>query len=90
MNNTPFKRRSDPFAGTTPVNENQPVEKVVQPTPVAKAVKQPVDDSNREKYTATMDKNLRKRLKVAAAMNGIQVSTFIEQACLEKLEREGN
>lgn len=45
--------------------------------------------SNRDKYTATMDKELRKRVKVAAAMKDIQLSTFIEEACKEKLEREG-
>lgn len=48
-----------------------------------------VDTSDREKYTATMDKELRKRLKVAAAMKGLQVSSFIEESVLEKLEREG-
>lgn len=52
-------------------------------------VSKPIDDNNREKYTATMEKTLRKRVKIAAAMAGIQVSTFIEEACLEKLEREG-
>ena len=46
-------------------------------------------DQNREKYTATMEKSLRKRVKIASAMAGIQVSTFIEEACKEKLEREG-
>lgn len=90
MNSTPFKKRSDPFVSSTPVSEPKPVESAPQPVAAPKAVKPAVDESNREKYTATMDKNLRKRLKVAAAMNGIQVSTFIEQACLEKLEREGN
>lgn len=45
--------------------------------------------ADRDKYTATMDRDLRKRLKVAAAMKGVQLSTLIEEACLEKLEREG-
>jgi len=45
--------------------------------------------SDRDKYTATMEKELRKRVKVAAAMKGIQLSTFIEEACSEKLDREG-
>jgi len=48
-----------------------------------------VSTSDREKYTATMDKDLRKRLKVASAMKGMQVSSYIEEALLEKLEREG-
>ncbi len=55
--------------------------------PLAKMVK-PVETGNREKYTATMDKELRKRIKIASAMKEIQVSTFIEEACREKLERE--
>ena len=86
-NSTPFKKRNNPFAevGTTPVVqpvvEEQPKQVVQQ--------KKVVDDSNREKYTATMEKSLRKRVKIAAATAGIQVSTFIEEACLEKLEREG-
>lgn len=45
--------------------------------------------SEREKYTATMERELRKKLKVAAAMKGQQVSSFIEEAIEEKLEREG-
>lgn len=45
--------------------------------------------SERDKYTATMDRELRKRVRVAAAMKGVQLSQFIEEACLEKLEREG-
>lgn len=45
--------------------------------------------SDRDKYTATMDKDLRKRVKIASATKGVQLSTFIEEACYEKLEREG-
>ena len=111
MNNTPFKKRSDPFATPTPKVEpvveqheipqqrvETVVEKVVEPVYVQKVEQKQVrtkivtkveDDGNREKYTATMEKTLRRRIKVASAMDGIQVSTFIEQACLEKLEREG-
>lgn len=103
MNNTPFKKRTDPFATPFPktetpieqvVVEKPIVETVVEAKPVVKAAPQKkvvavVDDANREKYTATMDKMLRRRVKVACAQDGIQVSTFIEQACLEKLEREG-
>lgn len=82
-NQTPFKKRSNPFSNLTsaaPVVEE--VKPVVQPKKV-------VEDQNREKYTATMEKSLRKRVKIASAMAGIQVSTFIEEACKEKLEREG-
>jgi len=55
--------------------------------PLSKLTK-PVETGVREKYTATMDKDLRKRIKIASAMKEVQVSTFIEDACREKLERE--
>ncbi len=98
--NTPFKKRNDPFADSIPAAEKEKevvVEKVaekeekpvVKPQPKKVQVVEATDDNNREKYTATMDKSLRRRIKVAAALTGIQVSSFIEQACLEKLDREG-
>lgn len=98
--NTPFKRRSDPFKNdTTEQVVEEPVAKevvkeIVNEVKVAPQVRQKVkvvevEDANREKYTATMDKKLRKRIKLAAIEDGVQVSTFIEQACLEKLNREG-
>lgn len=103
MNNTPFKKRSDPFSTPTPKPEPVVQEVVVEkvnPEPVVerkqvvkpsrpKVVVREVDDSNREKYTATMEKSLRRRVKIACAEEGIQFSAFIEEACLEKLEREG-
>ena len=94
--NTPFKKRTDPFkndAVVTPAEETvekEPVREekvVVAPKQKVKVVE--VNDANREKYTATMDKNLRKRIKLAAIEAGVQVSTYIELACLEKLNREG-
>ena len=81
-NTTPFKKRTNPFdniGSTTSFEEER------KPEPKPKKV---VTEAAREKYTATMEKSLRKRVKVAAAMAGIQVSTFIEEACKEKLERE--
>lgn len=56
--------------------------------PLAKVTKASVS-TERIKYTATMDPDLRKRLKVAAAMKDVQISTLIEEAIVEKLEREG-
>lgn len=73
-NPTPFKKRSNPLEEPT----FKPAKSITSE-----------NDSNRDKYTATMSKDLRKRVKVASAMTGVQVSTFIEQACAEKLEREG-
>lgn len=47
------------------------------------------DSDNRQKYTATMDIKLRRRIKVVCAQRDIMFSQFIEMACIEKLEREG-
>ena len=93
-NSTPFKKRNNPFStgGTSIFDETpEPAPKVEEkPKQVVQKQKFVVsDDNNREKYTATMEKSLRKRVKIASAMAGIQVSTFIEEACKEKLEREG-
>lgn len=46
-------------------------------------------ENNKEKYTATMDRNLRTQIKIACATKGIMFSQFIEDACREKLQREG-
>ena len=87
----------------TPVVEQVIVEqpKVVQAepvqTPVRKVAQQHVyyqpqnvaKDANREKYTATMEKDLRIRVKIAAAKKGIQFSQYVEEAVLEKMGREG-
>jgi len=94
--NTPFKKRTDPFKNDTvaakepEVIVEEPVREVkVVETPKPKAKTVEVSDESREKYTATMDKALRKRIKLAAIEAGVQVSTYIEMACLEKLSREG-
>lgn len=85
-NATPFKKRNNPFGEvhTNPVvvEEEKPVVQVQQP-------KKNSEGNGREKYTATMEKTLRKRVKIASAMAEIDISTFIEIACKEKLEREG-
>lgn len=76
-NSTPFKKRENPLT------------KRDNPLAHMNMNKMAVVANDREKYTATMERDLRKRLKVAAAMKGMQVSTFIEEAIAEKLEREG-
>jgi len=68
-------------------NNSTPFKK--RQNPLSGLTRKTPTSSNRDKYTATMDKELRKRVKVAAAMKDIQLSTFIEEACKEKLEREG-
>lgn len=68
---------------------NNPTPFKKRENPLANLTRRSAVNNNREKYTATMDRELRKRVKVAAAMKGMQLSTFIEEACEEKLEREG-
>lgn len=102
--NTPFKKRVNPLAveDEKPVQpEPKPkpvVEQKVEPAPVRpeprvevhqepkKAVRH---DAVKEKYTAVMDRDLRKRVKVASINLGVDYSTFIEEAVMEKLSREG-
>lgn len=48
-----------------------------------------VRTNEREKYTATMDRELRKRVKIASVEKGVDFSQLIEEALIEKLEREG-
>lgn len=48
-----------------------------------------LDDDNREKFTSTMEITLRRRIKIVCAKRGIMFSAFVEEACKEKLKREG-
>lgn len=94
---TPVQQQQTPVQ--EPVNVEQPKVIQAQPVqqPVRKAVQQPVyyqpqnnlKDANREKYTATMERDLRIRVKIAAAKKGMQFSQYIEEAVLEKMGREG-
>lgn len=71
-----------------PVARNQSSQTKNSPrTPKARYVQQ--DELGRQKYTATMDENLRRRIKITCARRGIMFSQFIEDACREKLNREG-
>lgn len=67
-----------------------------QPQQIKKAPKvvqrqqyQVQDDANREKYTSTMDIQLRRQIKIACAERGIMFAKFVEDACREKLNKEG-
>ncbi len=55
----------------------------------AKPKKVVVASEERVKYTATMDKDLRFRVKIAAFKQGVDFSSYIEQACAQKLEEDG-
>lgn len=96
--NTPFKKRINPMDSpeqkTVEVQQDEEpvVEEPVQvaPQPKVQARKQAKEVASiKEKYTAVMDKQLRKRVKVASINLGLDYSTFIELAVREKLNREG-
>lgn len=65
----------------------QPVQKTPRKAPKPQYI-QPVEQA-KEKYTATMDVLLRRKVKVYCANTGRMFSEFIEEACKEKLAREG-
>lgn len=82
------------------VEEYEEPREVYRPQPRQQQVKRPVrqtsrqqfypvDDVNREKYTSTMDVMLRRQIKIVCATRGIMFAKFVEDACREKLEREG-
>lgn len=82
--NTPFKKRESPLIlNSEPVVEKKPT------TPLVNHTQKAVSSSTKVKYTAVMDNDLRIRIKVASARKNLQLSQFIEEAVLEKLEREG-
>ena len=66
---------------------------VPQPKPVQRNTKKVVVEQDLEKdrvkYTSTMDKNLRRDIKIICAQRGLLFASFIEDACREKLRREG-
>ena len=81
-----------------PAYEQQKI--VSQPTSTIRSTQKPQkqvvrkqyyqqDDVNREKYTSTMDITLRRQIKIACATRGIMFAKFVEDACREKLQREG-
>ena len=65
----------------------QPVQKAPKKSPKPQYI-QPVEPM-KEKYTATMEVSLRRKVKVYCANTGRMFSEFIEEACREKLAREG-
>ena len=79
------------FEEPEPVIEQKRPQPVAKPAPrvVQKQIYEPVVDNNRVKYTSTMDKNLRRDIKIICAQRGLLFASFIEDACREKLRREG-
>lgn len=71
----------------------EPVQEVVkpkpQPKPQPKQRYEAVEEADRVKYTSTMDRRLRREIKIICAQRGLLFASFIEEACREKLRREG-
>ncbi len=44
----------------------------------------------KEKFTSVMDPEIRRKIKIACATRGILFAQYIEDACREKLRREGD
>ena len=101
MTQQPIKRRN-PFdimaeekkveeVKTPVIEEVKPIEEPFytyeQPVQRQQYIQQ--DDANREKYTSTMDVTLRRQIKIACAERGIMFAKFVEDACREKLAKEG-
>ena len=70
-----------------PVSKPTPVQR--QPKVVQRQQYYQQDDLNREKYTSTMDVTLRRQIKIVCATRGVMFAKFVEDACREKLAREG-
>lgn len=89
-------RRVNPLAQASPIEEEEERE-IIERRPVktrqepSKPKAQKVEEVKvvRDKYTATMDRQLRRRVKISAINKGIDFSKYVEIAVKEKMEREG-
>lgn len=74
------------------IEEKNEIEVVEKPKKVVQQPKKVVVeqefDNDRVKYTSTMDKKLRRQIKIVCAERGLLFAAFIEEACREKLRRE--
>ena len=57
---------------------------------VKKQTYQPVRKVEKEKFTSVMDPEIRRSIKIACAKRGILFAQYLEDACREKLRREGD
>lgn len=68
-----------------------PVYDAPKPTRVVKKqTYQPVRRTEKEKFTSVMDPEIRRSIKIACAKRGILFAQYLEDACREKLRREGD
>ena len=69
----------------------EPVYEAPKPTRVVKKqTYQPVRRTEKEKFTSVMDPEIRRSIKIACAKRGILFAQYLEDACREKLRREGD
>lgn len=101
----PLQKRNNPFdkkINSEPIKpvveeeefDEEEVEEVVvapkKPQVTTKKVIKEVEVSpDRDKYTSTMDRKLRRQIKIVCAERGLLFASFVEEACREKLRREG-
>jgi len=67
----------------------QPVQKQQYQQPIQKNIyiQQQVEPA-RDKFTSTMERELRRAIKIVCAQRGIMFAQFVEDACREKLAKE--
>ena len=101
----PLQKRTNPFATKVTTNQQQnvveetveevveedyePIVQVQTRKPAKKVVVEAPIDNNRDKYTSTMDRQVRRAIKILCAQRGILFANFVEDACREKLRKEG-
>ena len=78
-----------------PIIEEEVYQEPVYETPkpsrvVKKQTYQPVRKVEKEKFTSVMDPEIRRSIKIACAKRGILFAQYLEDACREKLRREGD
>lgn len=76
-----------PAPAPRPVYTERVAPRAPKPTKNTRYVE--VEETAREKYTSTMDIELRRTIKILCATRGIMFAQFVEDACREKLKREG-
>ena len=79
--------KTTPTPAPKPSYYEKTVSRTTKPSKNTKYIE--VEENAREKYTSTMDIELKRTIKILCATRGIKFSQFIEDACREKLKREG-
>ena len=101
----PLQKRNNPFSSTVSSKpaklepyieenddfEDEPVVEIKKQStkPAKKVIIEQDLEKDRVKYTSTMDRKLRRSIKIICAERGLLFASFVEEACREKLRREG-